>query len=168
MKKFFLTLLPLLSLSLFSQTTPFNSETYRVNLADIEANVYEKDSTANAIIIYQHGKSWVNPADYKLKTEEKHKIKILKKEGFDKATVELYLYKKNGNYYEKVKNIIATTYNMVDGKVVKSQLNKKDIFKDKYNENYDVVKFTLPNIKEGSVITYSYTLISPFMFKYKD
>nr|WP_276205021.1 DUF3857 domain-containing protein [Flavivirga aquatica] len=68
---------------------------------------------------------------------------------------------------KKVKKIIATTYNKIDGKVVKTQLQEKDIFKEKYNENYTLVKFTLPNIKEGSVITYNYTIISPFMFKYK-
>ncbi|WP_299550375.1 DUF3857 domain-containing protein [Seonamhaeicola sp.] len=166
MKRIILMLLLLPTLTLFSQTS-FNSEAYRVTLADIETNVYEKDSTANAVIIYQHGKSWVSPSTYKLMTKEKHKIKILNKEGFDKATVELYMYRRNGNDYEKVDDILATTYNMVDGNVVKSQLSKKDIFKEKYNENFDVVKFTLPNIKEGSVITYSYTIKSPFMFKYK-
>ncbi|WP_282136178.1 DUF3857 domain-containing protein [Seonamhaeicola maritimus] len=159
-------LLFLSSFNLFSQTS-FNSESFQVKLADIETNTFEKDSTANAVIIYQHGKSWVNPSSYKLMTNEQHKLKILNKEGFDKATVELYMYKSNGNDYEKVENIKATTFNMVDGNVIKSQLNKKDVYKEKYNENFDVVKFTLPNIKEGSVIVYSYTIESPFMYKYK-
>ncbi|TYA71573.1 DUF3857 domain-containing protein [Seonamhaeicola marinus] len=151
-----------------SQTTSqFNSESYRVTLPDIKATSFDKDSTANALIIYQHGKSWVNPADYKLKTKEQHKLKILKKEGFENATVKIYTYKKDNNTYEKVQDIIATTYNFENGNVVKSELRKKDIFKEEYNENFDVVKFTLPNVKEGSVITYSYTITSPFMFKYK-
>ncbi|WP_406684054.1 DUF3857 domain-containing protein [Seonamhaeicola sp. MEBiC1930] len=165
MNKITLTLLLLPTFYLFSQTS-FNSEDFRVTLADINTNVYEKDSTANSVIIYEHGKSWVSPSTYKLMTKEKRKIKILNKEGFDKATIELYMYK-SGSKFEKVEDILATTYNLVDGNVITTQLNKKDVYKEKYNENFDIVKFTLPNVKEGTVISYSYTIISPFMFKYK-
>lgn len=169
MKSITLILLLLPSLCLFSQTS-FNSESYRVSLADIKTNTYKKDSTANALIIYQKGKSWLSAADYKLHTEEQHKVKILNKEGFDKATVTIYLHKKDGNNYQKIEDIFATTYNLTNGNVEKTLLRKKDIFKENHNENYDVVKFTLPNVKEGSVITYSYTIISPqyLMWKYYD
>ncbi|WP_186525857.1 DUF3857 domain-containing protein [Seonamhaeicola sediminis] len=161
-----LLLLP--TLVAFSQT-PFNSESHQVTLADIKTNTFEKDTTANALIIYEHGKSWVHPGTYKLTTNEIRKIKILSKEGFDQATVKLYLHKKSGNDYQKVENIVGTTYNMVNGNVVKSKLSKKDIFEEDYNENYDLVTFTLPNIKEGSVISYSYTLSTPqyLMWNYK-
>src|SRR5690606_4326818 len=78
----------------------------------------------------------------------------------------IYLYN-NQNRSEKVTKIIGTTYNLIDGEVVKINLNEKDIFREKLDDNHTIVKFTLPNIKEGSVITYSYTLTSPFMFNYK-
>ncbi len=151
-----------------SQTSSsFSSDSFRVTLPDIETNVFEKDSTANALIIYEYGKSWVSNSTYDLKTEQKRKVKILNKDGFDEATVEIYLYKKDNNAYEKVDKIVATTYNMENGTVVKSQLDKNNIYREKYNENLNLVKFTLPNVKEGSVITYSYTLTTPFMFKYR-
>ncbi|TXG39308.1 DUF3857 domain-containing protein [Seonamhaeicola maritimus] len=157
-------LLFLSSFNLFSQTS-FNSESFQVKLADIETNTFEKDSTANAIVIYEYGNSYVDKNEYDLRTEEKHKIKILNKEGFNNATVAIYLYKSK-SYSEKVEDIKGTTYNKIDGTVVKTPLNKKDIFKENYNENFDIVKFTLPNVKEGSVITYSYKTISKYMFKY--
>lgn len=151
-----------------SQTnTSFNSESYRVTLSDIKTNTFAKDSTANALVVYEYGKSWINNTDYDLNTDIKRKIKILNNDGFNEATIEIYLYQKDNSTYEKVNKIEATTYNIENGNVVKSQLSKKDIFKEKYNENFDIVKFTLPNVKAGSIITYSYTLTSPFLFKYK-
>lgn len=165
MKKITFALIVLLSLFTYSQSG-FNSESYQVTLGDIETNTFEKDSTANALVIYEAGNSHVDRGDYDLRTEVNHKIKIFKREGFDKAIVTIYLYN-NKNSAEYVEDILATTYNKIDGKVIKNKLDKKDIYKEKYNDNYTLVKFTLPNIKEGSIITYSYKLISPFMFKYK-
>jgi hypothetical protein len=165
MKKFVLILLFLTSLYTFSQST-FNSEDFKVTRNDLETNIYIKDTTASALVLYESGNSYVDRSDFDLRTEEKYKIKILNREGFDKANITVHLYN-NENRKEEVKNIIATSYNLVDGKIVRTQLKNEDIFEEKYDENYALTKFTLPDIKEGSVITYSYTLISPFMFKYK-
>jgi hypothetical protein len=162
---FAFALILLSNLNIFSQSN-FNSESYRVTLADIETATFEKDSIARALVIYEEGNSYVHQGEYDLRTEVKHKIKILKKEGFDKATVTIYLYN-NKNSAEKVEDILATTYNKIGEEVIKTQLEANAIFKEKYDENYTIVKFTLPNIKVGSVITYSYKLISRFMFKYK-
>ena len=148
-----------------SQTT-FESSSYLVSRNDIETNTYEKDSTANALVIYDSGYSYVDQADFRLKTEIKRKIKILNREGFNQANITIHLYK-NSNDSESVKDIIATTYNLENNSVTKNLLDKKDIFEEKYDENHTLVKFTFPNIKEGSVITYSYTLSSTFMFNYK-
>ena len=163
---------PILILLVFSYITSFcqsnyNSESYRVTLGDIESTFYEKDSTAAALVIYEEGNSHVDPNNYKLITQVKHKIKILKKEGASKANITINLYKKDNTNFEQVKNILATTYNKEGNDVTKSTLEEEHIFEEKYNDNYTLVKFTLPNVKEGSVITYSYTLTSPFMFKYK-
>ncbi|ALJ03771.1 hypothetical protein APS56_00775 [Pseudalgibacter alginicilyticus] len=165
MKKVIFILFLLPCIYTYSQSK-FNSNSYSVTLADIETNTFDKDSTANALVIYEEGNSYVDQSDYKLHTEIKRKIKILNKEGFDKATVSVYLYK-NKNITEDIEHILATTYNKLNGKVIKTQLEKEHIYKEEYNENYTLVKFTLPNIKEGSVITYSYKLDTPFMFKYK-
>lgn len=166
MKQYILTFF-FLFITLISLSQSNNSKNkFRVTLNDLKMQSYEKDSTANALVIYEYGNSYVDRNDYDLRTQEKHKIKILSKEAFDEANIVLYLYN-DGNNFERVKNIIATTYNLVENKVITTKLEEKDIFKEKYNDNYTLVKFTLPNIKVGSVITYSYTLRSPFMFKYK-
>lgn len=165
MKQAILILLFFFSLLSYTQEN-YNSENYKVTHNDIITRSYSKDSTANALVIYEQGNSYVDDEEYDLRTEVKHKIKILKKEGFNHANVTIYLYKSKSKK-EEVKDITATTYNDINGKVVKTKLNTKDIYREEYNENFTLVKFTLPNIKEGSVITYSYKLISPYMFKYK-
>ena len=45
----------------------------------------------------------------------------------------------------------------------KTYLLDKDIFTLKESENWTVKKFTLPNIKEGTVIEYKYSIISPYL-----
>lgn len=160
---FLLIIFPLLA---YSQEN-YSSEAFRVSLGDIKPKTFAKDSTANALVIYESGNSYVNKNDYKLYTEFKHKIKILNKEGFDKATVKIYLYNNNKSS-ERVKKITGTTYNIQgDKNVTTTKLDASHIYEEKYNENYTIVKFTLPNVKPGSVITYSYVTISQFMFNYK-
>lgn len=167
MKQVYFAFFSFITLLNFSQEN-YNSESYKVTLGDIEAQTFVKDSTANALVIYEEGNSYFDRFDYKLKTEVKHKIKILNQKGFNNANVTLYLYNNDSKTeVEKVEDILAVTYNKIDGQVVKTKLLPEHIFKEKFDKNRTLVKFTLPNIKEGSVVTYSYKLISPFMFKYK-
>ena len=166
MKKPYLICAILLSINIYSQSV-FNSENFTVTSADLETNFYEKDSTANALVLYEYGNSYVDDRDFRLKTEIKKKIKIFNKQGFNKATIQIYLYNKDRRR-EKVTNIMATTYNVENGLVTKTQLNENDIIEEVYNENNSIIKFTFPNLKEGSVINYSYMIDSPFMFKYKE
>ena len=160
----------LLALLFFSYVvkaqTAFNSEDLRVIKNDLIINTYEKDSTANALVIYEQGNSYYDNKEYKLKTEIKRKVKIFNNKGYKHATVEIFLYKDKSNK-EKVENIIATTYNLNDNSINFTKIKEEDIFTEMYDENTTLVKFTLPNIKAGSVITYSYTKTSPFMFKYE-
>ncbi|MEO6347471.1 MAG: DUF3857 domain-containing protein [Aquaticitalea sp.] len=165
MNKLLLLLLLILSTKSFSQND-FNSEDLTVTKADLNIKTYKKDSTANALMIYEYGKSYVDKKSYKLVTEVKQKLKILNRKGFDKSNIEIHLYN-DGSTKEKISNITATTFNIENNSVSRTQLEKSQIYEEKYNDNYTIVKFTFPNIKEGSVISYSYTLETPYMFKYR-
>ena len=145
----------------------FNIKGLQVTRGDLEQNIFNKDTTARALVIYEKGNSFVDKNSYKLNTEIHRKLKIFKRTGFDKATEEIYLYKSENGKKEKVKNINATVYNIENGDVKTVKLSTKNIIDEVYNERYDIIKFTFPNIKEGSVINYSYVIESPFMFNYK-
>ena len=161
---FFLFLL--FTVKLFAQKD-YNISEYRVSESDVSNDFFAKDSTANALVIYEFGKSYVTQENFHVFTEYKKKVKILNRKGFKYATVKILLYK-NTKRSERVTRIFASSYNEVDGRREVMKISKKDIFKEEYNEHYDLVKFTIPNIKEGSVITYSYLLESPFIFNFNN
>lgn len=163
----FLTIFSLLFSLLSISQNHFQTEDYSVTKGDLESNTYAKDSTAHALVIYEFGKSYIDNVDFKLKTEVKRKIKILDRDGFDEANISIRLYNDDSGYSkETISDIVATTNNLSEDKIQRSHLNKDQIFREKYNANNTLVKFTLPNIQVGSVITYSYTLESPFIFKF--
>jgi len=162
-----LTLIIFFNLLLANSQSGYNSDGLEVTRGDLEQNIFSKDSTASAVVLYEIGTSYVDKNSFKLNTEISRKIKIINSKGFEKATEVIYLYQGNKGRKEKVKNIKATVYNIENGNIKLSKLNNDNIIEEQYNETYKITKFTLPNIKEGSVICYNYTIESPFMFKYK-
>lgn len=164
-KDIILSLILLIALKAMGQSG-YNTNGYTVSNSDLTLLGCEKDSLANALVIYEFGKSHIADREYDLIFEFKQKLKILNKEGFDKANVAIYLYN-NDNKKETINSISATTYNIENGKKTSVKLEKSQIFKEKYNEHYTLVKFSMPNVKVGSVITYSYKTRSPFIYKYK-
>ncbi len=51
--------------------------------------------------------------------------------------------------------------------MVKTELDKKQIFNERKNKYLTLTKFTMPNLKEGSVIEYSYRLYIQSVFNFK-
>jgi len=124
-------------------------------MEELEMKVYEKDTSAVAVILYDNG-AFFFETEYKndnsnfICTFERHvRIKILKPEGFDFATFKIPLYH-NSDGEEKIAALKAKTYNL-DGKILTDKLEKNSIFKEETAPNLKRVKFTMPNIKVGSV-----------------
>ncbi len=153
------------SLSIAAQQN-YNSKNLVVSAADVENKKYPKDSTANAFYIFEKGYSRVeNGRNYNLLTDYEAKIKILNERGYKKATIEILLYK-DKDRKERVKDLIAYTHTLENGKIVKTKLEEKNIYTEKYDKNFSIIKFTFPKLKAGSVLTYKYQLESPFMYKF--
>jgi transglutaminase-like putative cysteine protease len=87
------------------------------------------------------------------------RIKIIHKNAFELATVKIRLYGAD-QHKDKLSNLKAVTYNNENGKVIESQLELKDVYEDKLNKSTSEEKFTLPTVKEGSIIEYTYTITS--------
>jgi hypothetical protein len=82
------------------------------------------------------------------------------------GAVEIPLYV-DGSNEEKLISLKAVTYNLQDGKLVEAKMDKSAVFTDKKDKNHISKKFTLPNIKEGSIIEYEYSMTSDFLFNLK-
>lgn len=124
------------------------------------------DSNSNAVILYDIGntefvgnkKGWFN---YVFKRHTR--IQILNKKSFELATVKIPVYT-NDNDREVVSEVAATTYNLDNNQVVETRLDKTDLFTSQLDKNHQEQKFTMPAVREGSIIEYSYTITSGFIF----
>ncbi|HRG08244.1 MAG TPA: DUF3857 domain-containing protein [Cyclobacteriaceae bacterium] len=134
-----------------------------VPIEDLKMTYYAKDSSAAAVVLVDYGEAYLSITSQTAQlTFERHvRIKILRKEGLKWGDVAILL-RQAGSREERVSNLKATTYNLTDGKVAESKLNKDGIFKEKFNRSFIQQKFTMPDVKEGSVIEYSYKVNSDF------
>jgi Domain of Unknown Function with PDB structure (DUF3857)/Transglutaminase-like superfamily len=132
-----------------------------IPMEDMSMKFYAKDSTASAVILLDYGKAYVNNLYHSYLIYERHvRIKILNKNGFKWGDVAILLY---GSYTgEKVNDLKAITYNLEGGSIVQTKLSKEGVFKEKFNRSFDWQKFTFPNVREGSILEYSYTIESPY------
>ena len=69
---------------------------------------------------------------------------------------------------ESIEDIKATAYNLQGSKVVKSALKKEAVVETKIDDQHYQVEFTIPDVKEGTVIEYEYTLHSELFWLLHD
>ena len=100
-------------------------------------------------------------------TEVKTRIKIYKKEGYNWASHKVW-YRLMSSVKENITFSDAVTYNLVDGKIVKTKLKSDGEFDEKINKYVCQKKITMPAIKEGSVIEFEYVIKSPIIGKIRD
>lgn len=135
---------------------------------DILNSKFEADSGAHAFYLFDSGTSNINydnTEGFKILYTRHCAIKILSKSGYDYASFEIPLYQEsNSPMEEKVIKIKAVTYNIDGNKIIETDLSKKDIFNEKENENWSKTKFTMPDVKEGSVVEVEYVTSSDFLW----
>ncbi|NJM16926.1 MAG: DUF3857 domain-containing protein [Bacteroidales bacterium] len=90
-------------------------------------------------------------------------FKILDNVVSDIGDIEIPVYYSN-NSEEKVSSINGVTYNLENGKIVKSKLDKSNIITEEKNDRWKTVKVPMPNVKAGSIIELSYIITSEFFF----
>jgi len=157
-------LLLLVTFSINAQNSPIKYG--KVDMADLQMKAYAKDTAAEAIVLCDfgtHNYTYRDGQGLKVAYERHRRIKILKKSGYEWATYSFGLSNsRTGTAKEYASNIKGATYNLVDGKIVTTKLEKSSIFLEKKSENLMIQKITLPNVQEGSVIEYSYRIESDF------
>jgi hypothetical protein len=140
-----------------------------IGTEEIEFKRYAKDRNAEAVVMFDIGKSYFirDHNIYDVVFERITRIKILKNPGTRWAEVEIPFYQKGG-IAEKVTDIVAYTYNFENGGIYPTTFNVDNVYEEKKNNNWSIKKFALPNVKEGSIIEYRYKIISPYLFNLQD
>lgn len=140
----------------------------KVAIKDFSLEGIKVDTSYGAVVIADIGRSVfeANKKGYfSLVFKRQKRVLILNSKGFDIATVNITLYKdRTDDREETLLSLKASTYNIVDGKVVETKLEKDNVFKEVISKSKTLRKFTLPAVKEGSIIEYSYTIESDFLF----
>lgn len=126
---------------------------------DLQMTAYPEDSTAEAVMLFDFGNA--HPvSDYDAINMDRHvRMKILKLGGLEYANVSLILFRFSGNE-DVIQNLKASTFNLDNGKVVETKMTKESVFKTKINKNTSKFTFTLPQVRVGSIIEFTYTLSS--------
>ncbi|KIO75513.1 transglutaminase [Pedobacter lusitanus] len=129
------------------------------------------DSAAAAVKLFDVGNGYfdIGPGGSFIYVFERHvRYKIINKKGYDLADLEIRLYRDGKGNEEKMDNINAATYNLNNGKIEVSKMAGDAKFTNYQDNKHIIKKYTLPNIKEGSIIEYRYKTKSDFIFKLDD
>ncbi|MDN3493865.1 transglutaminase domain-containing protein [Winogradskyella bathintestinalis] len=134
----------------------------KISKEELQEKYHAKDSAASAAILYRNEKIsffYTESQGFIQEREIHERVKIYNKDGFDWATKKVYLYKGRGQK-ENLTGLKAYTYNLSNGKIEKDKLKSDGKFQEDYTEYTDISSFTLPNVKEGTIIEYKYKVSS--------
>ncbi len=141
----------------------------KVSKVVLEEKYYPLDSSANAVILYKKRRTYYDyhgDEGWELITKVHERIKIYNKEGYDWATKIIKLYTRGGK--DESVSIKAHTFNLINNKVEKTKFRSNEIFKENINKYWNSKKFTMPNLTEGCVIEWEYTIQSPYYWRIND
>lgn len=136
-----------------------------VTKAELEEKTHPADPSAPAAVLFSKGESYMAFTEkdgFSLVTEVEMKIKIYTKDGYDWANkAVMYYYSENER--ESINVTKAATYNLEGGAIKKTKLKSEGEFAEQANKYWKRKKIMMPDVKEGSIVEYKYTIISPFV-----
>ncbi len=139
-----------------------------ITALDFNRALPQSDSGASAVVIADIGKSCYQGnrfADMKLVYTVFKRVKILKRNGFNIANFEFLINLQGMKSEDSVFEVRGSTYNLENGNIQETILEKSDIYSEKYGRNVWLEKFTMPALKEGSIfdieITLKYGILNP-------
>lgn len=140
----------------------------KIDMDELKMTEYDKDTSASAIVLGDFG-----DIDFQYNQTQKYfeiiykrhtRIKILNKNGYKWANHKISLYDDN-KIKERIASLKGYTYNLEKGKLVKDKLSKESQFLEQVSKSWKARKFTMPNVREGSIIEYTYTIKSNYIFR---
>jgi len=124
---------------------------------DLNMTVFDADTTAHAVVLYQSGYLNANTLEFTFF----RRIKILRKEGTGLAEFTFNA--------DESSSVRARTLNLVNGKIVEDKIGKGTIFKQQVSQGNWYYRIAMPNVKEGSVIEIEYRrFLLPASYKFQD
>ncbi len=158
-----LPMLLILAYAAIAQKQPELPSFGKVDKSELQMKECPFEKSAAAMVLFNKGESVfaIHQGAYTgsvfSQTEHHMRIKIFNKKGFGRANVKI---RYNSSDKEvAIKHLKAQTYNLdAAGNMVVSKVEKSAIYDKKIDNRLSEKTFAFPDVKEGSVIEYSYTL----------
>ena len=164
---------------LLAITMTVNAQSIEPNLkwgkpTDQELNMteYAADKDADAVVLYHKtdvSYEFINN-DFRVFYRVNTRLKVLKPEGKRLADGQIVYVENETNRtrHEIVSGLKATAYNMENGKLVKTKMERSMTSVERLDKNQLVTKFSVPQVKVGTVIEYEYRIESDFYGNIRD
>ena len=141
---------------------------------DEELNMteYAADKDADAVMLcHQTSVSYAfMDGGFKVYYRYHARLKVLKPEGKRVADVSIVYHDNESNHLRKelVAGLKATAYNMESGKLVKTKMERSMLNEERLDKNQKLLKFSVPQVKVGTVIEYEYRIESDYFGDIRD
>lgn len=142
----------------------------KISQVEAEMKSCSYDASADAVVLFDAGiSSFVrSESGYDILYQRITRIKILNEAGKRYAEISIPYYQE-GEIFEQILDLKATTYSIADGHVVKiTQLDPAACYEEKISENWKAKKFAFSDVQPGCIVEYTYNLYSQYHFNLRD
>ncbi|MGC1244048.1 MAG: DUF3857 domain-containing protein [Chryseosolibacter sp.] len=139
-----------------------------ITASELSMVVYDRDTSASAVVLREFGHAFISGNDYHLIFKHHVRIKVLKKNGLSISNIEIPLHKQGSNRIEKIIEIKASSFNLENNRMREESINPREVFTEERSQYLDVKKFAIPKVRVGTIIEYTYTMTSPFVFNFRE
>lgn len=132
----------------------------KITATDFQVSAPKFDTGSSVVVIADIGKTGFEgngKGFFSIVYTHFLRIKILNKNGFGAGDFEFLLYNDRHGANEKITNLKGSTFNLQNGIVQETKLESKSIFEEKHSQYYDLTKFSMPALKEGSIFDLTIT-----------
>jgi Domain of Unknown Function with PDB structure (DUF3857)/Transglutaminase-like superfamily len=128
-------------------------------LSDADRNFtkYDKDPDAAAVVMCDYGKTRVQNGETGFFVQYSciRRIKIFKQEAVNEWANEQIRLRTGA---EKMVSVKASAYNLENGRWIETKMEKSSVFEEKIDADRYQIKFSIPNVKVGTILEYAYII----------
>ena len=131
-----------------------------VTIDELSQKKHPREAAAEAAVLFSRGNTYfeyTQKEGFIIVTDVEKKIKIYTKAGYKFADYSTSLFS-FGAARGTVDFSKAVTYNLVNGFIEKTKLKSENQFDEKVDKNWSKFKISMPNVKEGCIIEYKYSV----------
>ena len=138
----------------------------KISDKEFRMNSYPNDTSASAVVLFDHGDYLNRIAAYTRNVYTKHtRLKILSSEGYAHLPQKIRIFApNNSNKLERILNFRASTYNIENGKIEVVEVGKNELMEVKEGNGWYEYVFAFPKVKVGSIVELKYEVESDWDF----